>query len=325
MNNILSSFIDTVITRNIRSDNNKLEILENIKIQDKVDIKYGYNIENVKNNINMNVYHLYENHLISINNKMPINNIINGGYLYCFRNNYIYYLDKVNNKIILKRMVFDKSVDYNDNNFTLLYNECAENIHYIKLNVNCEDCEQIYVNDTNNFIFLFLKNIETIVVYDVTNLTENYILLPSNSDYDDFIISNDGEDLVQIARLYCFNNILKKVDIYTINANSYLITLVDTIDINKTIKKNVLYNNNIFLSLTEDDDVLINFNNNNKISMVSDILPYGYILQNNSLKRIIANKMNQINILDYEINVLNHYLSITNINDNKPTIVLTYE
>ena len=59
--------------------------------------------------------------------------------------------------------------------------------------------------------------------------------------------------------------------------------------------------------------------------MVLDILPEGYIIQNNTLKKVIANKINQINILKYEINILNQYLSIKNINDNKPTIILTYE
>ena len=84
MNNVLSSFIDTVITRNIRSDNNELDILENIKIHDDVNIKYGYDIENIKSNINVDIYHIYENHLITTNNKTPINNLMYDNNIYYF-------------------------------------------------------------------------------------------------------------------------------------------------------------------------------------------------------------------------------------------------
>ena len=322
----LSSFIDTIIVNNIASNTNTINILDTININVKNDMNAGKETKIIKNNINYKLYHIYKNNIISENNIMPIKNIIDN-YIYFFRNNYIYYLDKINNKIKLKKIIFKNNTnELKESVFEVYSNEYEENVYFFNISISCMECNYIYLNETNNYILLLLPEMEYIVVYDITNLSEHYIFLPSNKNYSDCMVMNDKDNILNISYLYCKNNTGNILDIYYINQDTFLIDLIQSINFTQKIIKNIINNYNIF-TLCEDNTMLINLNFNNIITNVTDIFVNNYFIQNNNLHLIIPYQITTLNIQDYTVKYMKDLITcINNINNvNKPIFIISNE
>lgn len=321
----LSSFVETIITNNITSVTNEVNIFDTIKISMNTDIDDGFSTSVIKDNSNTKIYHIYKNHLITENNIEPIKEIIDNN-IYFFRDNYIYFLDKITNTIKLKRLIFNTSnnLTVNDNQFTILYDEFLENVYYFNILISCSECIQIFVNDSNNFLFLYLADIDYIVVLDLTNITENYILLPSNKNYNEIIVSNDKINSTQLSTIYGINSSLNYIDLYEINQDNYLINLIEHKQFNGDIKQNVLNDGHIY-TLLKNNDLIINFNFTNKISNVEEMYLNNYYLSNNKLMLIHPNQISTLTFNKYQIKILNEYLIFRNLNNNIPVLIITNE
>jgi hypothetical protein len=318
----LSSFVDTIIVNNITNNANNINILDTININVKNDINYGIETKVIKNNLNRKIYHIYKNNIISENNIAPIKHIIDN-YIYFFRNNYLYYLDKTTNRIKLKKLIFKNCLNgLNENNFEIHSEEYAENIYYFNISISCEECNYIYVNETNNYILLLLPEMETIIVYDITNLSENYILLPSNKNYSECMVMNDKDNISSIAYLYCKNDITNDIDVYSINPNTYSIEFIKNMHFVHKVLKNVITSYNIF-SLCEDNTLIINLNMNNTITNVNDILLNNYFIKDNALQIISPYKITSLKIQDYNIMYMKDLITCSNI--DKPVFIITNE
>ncbi len=318
------SFVDFSFSNNLSSStSNNINILDTININVKNDINCGIDTKIIKNNLNSKIYHIYKNHIISETNIAPIKHIIDN-YIYFFRNNYLYYLDKLTNQIKLKKLIFKNVTNVlNENNFEIYSDDYAENIYYFNISISCIECNNIYVNETNNYIFLLLPEIEYIIVFDITNLAENYILIPPNKDYSECIVMNDKENILNIAYLYCKNDMSNTIDIYSINAETYLIDFIKSVTFVNKIIKNIITNYNIF-SLCEDNILVINLNLNNIITNVYDILLNNYFIKDDNLQIILPYKITTFKIQDYNINYMKDL--ITCISDtNKPMFIITNE
>lgn len=319
----LSSFIDTIIVNNITNNTNTINILDTININVKNDINLGKETKIIKNNTNYKIYHIYKNNIISENNIIPIKQIIDN-YIYFFRNNYIYYLDKINNKIRLKKIIFKNNTnDLNESIFEVVSDEYAENVYFFNISISCMECNYIYINETNNYILLLLPEMEYIVVYDIINLSEHYIFLPSNKNYSECMVMNDKDNILNISYLYCKNNTNDILDIYYINIDTFLIDFIKSINFTKKIIKNIINNYNIF-TLCEDNTMLINLNFNNIITNVTNILVNNYFIQNNNLYTIIPYKITTFNIQDFSFKYMKDLITCIN-NVNQPLFIISNE
>jgi len=323
----LSSFVDTIIVNNITNNNNNLNILDTVSINVRNDVEYGIDTKIVKNNIenNTKLYHIYKNNIISNNNIAPLKNIIDN-YLYFFRNNYIYYLDKQKNRIISKRLVF-KQCNNNilqENNYDIIYEEYLENVYYFNLSISCENCNYIYVNETNNFVLLLLPDLDYIVALDITNMSEHYISLPSEKNYTEIFVINDKNNALNLEYLYCKNDILNTIDMYKIDPDTFIIEFIKDIHFIHTIQKNIINNYNIF-TLCDDNKLRINLNENNYINDVDDIIVGNYFIKNNNLQVILAHNMTCVKIQNYDLKFLEDYIYCYNNKNDKPIFILTNE
>jgi hypothetical protein len=311
----LSSFIDTIIVNKIANTSNNLSILDSININIDKNINLGAKTEIISYNQSSKIYHIYQNNIITDNNITPIKNIIDN-YVYFFRNNYIYYLDKELNRIRLQRLDFN----INDNNFEVIYDEFEENVYYFNILISCDTCNYIYINDTNNYVFLLLSDIDYIVVLDMTNITENYILLPSEKNYSEILVINNQVNIGNIEFLYAVNHDLDFIDFYSLDQNTYTLDFVQTKQFNHKIIKNNIYEDNIY-TLCNNNELIINFNDTNKLHDITDILVNNYIIKNNNIELITPNQITTINIQDYKLNVLNNCMAFFNLEN--PLFIIT--
>ena len=154
----------------------------------------------------------------------------------------------------------------------------------------------------------------------MTNITENYILLPSEKNYSEILVINNQVNIGNIESLYAVNYDLDFIDFYSLNQNTYTLDFVQTKQFNHKIVKNNIYEDNIY-TLCNNNELIINFNDTNKLHDITDILFNNYIIKNNNIELITPYQITTINIQDYKLNVLNDCMAFFNLEN--PLFIIT--
>jgi hypothetical protein len=341
----LTTTINNLITNNINSSNGILNILTNYNLKSGDNVDVGFDTSVIypsSGTFTGRLYHIYKYNLITSNNISPLLDIINGNYLYFFRQNYIYYLDIVKKRIYLKRLVFPNVSTYTESIFTVLFNEFEENVYYYNLNVNCSNCTKIFVNESNNAVFLFLPAVGYIIMFNIISLSIEYINLPPGNIYSDFMIADDLVNTGLLSELLLiYNNVIEFYDInntsYTLSPTQVKIPIVSpenfsisytnvtkTYVFSSNIQKNILYLNNYY-TLLDTNELIFNNVSTNKITNIEDIFINNIFIKNNVINHINPYQSSQIMVQDFKIQFTNNYVRINNLYDWGDNVVITVE
>jgi hypothetical protein len=322
MSVINSSYFDTIFANNVYNNNNSINILNNFNINTTNDIFYGYTINNLTNvNTSGNFttfYHSYKNNLITnVNIGSLLSDVQNN--IYCFNENYFFYLDKNINALFMKRLAFSNSDSYNLDTIVVNFNSSLLNVYYFPLPIPCNDATGIFSVVGSLYVGIFIPDVNTILLLNISEVIFNYIELPKTYSLINIVVDSNNKPAQLLASI---DNI---TDIYNINLD-YSLTFSSTTTYSTTIQKIIINVSGLITNiLTLLVDGTLNIDNNYSIHNIMDIFIEFYFLQNNTINVIIPNTVDQINVSYYNILAVNNYLTISNNSDSVPTIALTFE